>query len=70
MSRMDTVLDARSVGDACPRGRKVSWNGMMLTASRDEICGATMIAVSSAGHTGQGLAAVMPDSIVSLPSSG
>lgn len=33
----------------CPRGRKVSWNGMMLTASRDEICGATMIAVSSGG---------------------
>lgn len=39
--------------------------------ARDEICGATMIAVSSGGgHTGQGLAAVMPDSIVSLPSSG
>lgn len=38
--------------------------------ARDEICGATIMRFRLAGHTGQGLHGVMPDSIVSLPSSG
>lgn len=55
----------------CPRGRKVCWNGMMLTACpRWDYATRRWLRFRLAGHTGQGLAAVMPDSIVSLPSSG
>lgn len=55
VSRMDTVLDARSVGD--------DMSAMRYAARR-------WLRFRLAGHTGQGLAAVMPDFIVSLPSSG